>query len=74
MNNRTVVLEHDRWMDCWNEMCNELGYYPSWCDYPEYFNCVSCNPTDYQIHGHDEGLEIVFKNVTDAMAFKLRWI
>lgn len=68
MNNRTVVLEHDQWMDCWDEMCDALGYIPSWCDYPEYFNCVSCDSTSF------EGLEIVFRNTTDAMAFKLRWI
>ena len=74
MNNKTVILDPNQWADCWREMCNELGYVPAWCDYSKYFNCVSCDLTDSQIHGHDEGLEIIFENEIDAMAFKLRWI
>ena len=74
MNNKTVILEPDQWSECWREMCRDLGYVPAWCDYPKYFKCVSCDGTNYQLHGHDEGLKIIFGNEIDAMAFKLRWV
>ena len=74
MNDRTVFLNNDQWTDCWQEMCKDLGYVPSWDEYPEYFSCISCDSTDYQIHGHESGLEIVFETAVEAMAFKLRWI
>lgn len=68
MNNRTVVLEHDQWMICWEEMCYKLGYIPSWDEYSEYFDCISCDSTSF------EGLEIVFKNKEDKVKFILRWV
>lgn len=74
MNNKTVILEPDQWMECWKEMCEELGYVPSWDGYSKYFSSISCKPSYHQIHGHAVGLKIVFDNEIDAMAFKLRWI
>lgn len=69
-----VILEPKQWIECWKEMCDTLGYVPSWDQYPEYFGCIYCDPSNHQIHGHDEGLRIVFDNAIDAMAFKLRWV
>jgi len=74
MNNKTVILEPDQWDDCWREMCDTLGYVPAWDQYPKYFGCISCKPSDHLLHGHNEGLKIVFENEIDAMAFKLRWV
>lgn len=48
-------------------MCKELGYIPAWDQYPDYFGCISCDGTHY------EGIEIIFEEATDAMAFKLKY-
>ena len=71
--NYTVILEPKQWGECWREMCKDLGYVPAWYDYPKYFGCISCDTSDHQIHGHDLGFVIVFKEATDAMAFKLKY-
>ena len=73
MNNKTVILNPDQWMACWRVMCRELEHIPAWCDYPKYFKCISCSSTNYQIHGHSEGLKIVFAKAKDAMTFKLKY-
>lgn len=63
----TVILNHDQWMNCWEEMHEKLGFWPSWDEYPDYFDCISCNSTD------ESGLEIVFKNEEDKVKFILKW-
>jgi len=67
MNDKTVILEYDQWMECWREMCKKLGCVPAWDQYSDYFGCISCNSTHYA------GIKIVFEEATDAMAFKLKY-
>lgn len=63
--NGIVILKHDRWMRLWQKMCNDLGYVPSWDEYPGYFGCIDCDST------MDSGLKIIFETKEEALLFKL---
>ena len=46
MNIRTVVLNENQWMNCWETMCRYFDYIPSWDEYPRYLECEECDSTD----------------------------
>lgn len=69
MNDRTVILEPERWERLWAEMCDDLGYIPSWDEYPNYFGCIFCDSIDGL--GWDSGFKAVFATKEEALLFKL---
>ena len=60
MNDRTVFLAYDQWMECWREMCDTLGYVPAWDEYPEYFDCISCDTSDGYEQKHSSVVNTYF--------------
>jgi len=66
---RVVILEPDRWVRLWKEMCDDFGYIPSWDEYPKYFGCVICKPIP--VNDRASKLRVIFRTKEEALLFKL---
>lgn len=64
-----VVLEPDRWERLWKEMCDDLGYIPSWDEYPKYFGCAVCRP--FPVNDYASKFQAIFRTKEEALLFKL---